>query len=202
MALEELGPDAILNDAARKARRGAAAERRACEGRPRRRDAQGAAGAADPAQSGAATGYLPSVIEAQELAGFADAAKVNTVSVSTILAVYNWSPKRGERYVNVTNFMQRFFSALPGLRQQGTGAFWRQVDVNATVLGWTRHAAAEPARALGRAQLAALANVDPTPAMLPPPAPTLAPPPAHKHGSKSQSSDGHRLRTSTSPTAA
>ena len=181
VALEELGPDAILNDAAfakldaalllsdELARVDLGVETR-----------KGLRALPIPLSAAVGRVYLPSVIEAQELAGFADAAKVNTVSVSTILAVYNWSPKRGERYVNVTNFMHRFFSALPGLRQQSTGAFWRQVDVNATVFGWTRHAAAEPARALGRAQLAALANVDPTPAMLPPPAPTLAPPPAHK----------------------
>jgi uncharacterized protein len=181
VALEELGPDAILNDAAfakldaalllsdELARVDLGVETR-----------KGLRAVPIPLSASVGRAYQPSVIEAQELAGFADAAKVNTVSVSTILAVYNWSPKRGERYVIVTNFMQRFFSALPSLRQQSTGAFWRQVDVNASVFGWTRHAAAEPARTLGKAQLAGLANVDPTPAMLPPPAPTLASPPAQK----------------------
>ena len=73
--------------------------------------------------------------------------------MSTLLAVYNWTPKRGERYVrSCPNFMRGFFAALPALRQQGTGSFWRQVDVNAKIAGWTRHPAAEPASALGKAQ--------------------------------------------------
>jgi uncharacterized protein len=113
--------------------------------------------------------YQPAVIEAEELAGFADPLRLETVSVSTLLAVYNWTKERGERYVNVTNFMRVFFAALPALRQRSTGSLWRQADVNAKIAGWTRHPAADPAGALGKAQTAALAAVEPMRATLPPP---------------------------------
>ena len=122
--------------------------------------------------------YQARAIEAQELVGFAESARVETVAVSTLLAVYNWTPSKGERYVAASNFMQKFLLALPALRRQGTGPFWRQVDVNAKFPGWTRHPAAEPGAALSKAQLAELASVEATVAMLPPPPPVVAPAPA------------------------
>ena len=121
--------------------------------------------------------YQPAVIEAQELAGFAHAAKVDTLAVSTLLAVYNWVPTQGVRYVTVSSFMLRLLSALPGLRQQNIGTIWRQVDINAKIPGWTRHAGAGPGRALGKLQLAELAAVERPQAALPLPPPPPQPPP-------------------------
>lgn len=104
--------------------------------------------------------YQPAAIEAQELVGFAQAATVETVAVSTLLAVYNWAPSQGTRYLNVSNFMLGLFAALPRLRQQDIGTLWRQVDINASIPGWTRHPAAGPSRALGKAHLAELTAVE------------------------------------------
>ena len=104
--------------------------------------------------------YQRAMIEAQELSGLANVAQVETVTVSTLLAVFNWAPSQ-RRYANVANFMQGLFSALPELRQQRLSTIWRQADINAQIPGWTRHAAAAPSRVLGKAQLAELATVAP-----------------------------------------
>lgn len=106
------------------------------------------------------TTYRRAVIEAQELASLADAAQVETVMVSTLLAVLNKVPSR-RRSANVAHFMRGLFSVLPALRQQHLGSIWRQADINAQIPGWTRHAAARPSRVLSQAQLAELAAVAP-----------------------------------------
>ena len=113
--------------------------------------------------------YRPAVIDAQELAGFAEATNVETVAVSTLLAVFNWTPSQA-RHANVANFVRGLFAALPELRKQHVDSIWQQVDVNVQIPGWTRHAAAEPSAVLGKAQLAALAVVERPQAGLPPPA--------------------------------
>jgi hypothetical protein len=71
------------------------------------------------------------------------------------------------------------------LRQRSTASLWRQVDVNAKIEGWTRHPAAEPGSALGKAQVAELAAVDRKHAMLPPPPPVAAAAPS-SHRAKVQ----------------
>jgi TRAP-type uncharacterized transport system substrate-binding protein len=175
VALEELGPDATLEDASLANLDGAlllsdelARVHLGAEAR------KGLRALSIPLTPQLRKVYQPAVIEAQELAGFADAAPVETIAVSTLLAVYNWVPSKGARYVNVSNFMQRFFSALPALRQQSMGPFWRQVDINAKIPGWTRHPAAAPGSALSKAQLAELASFERPHAMLPPPPPIAA----------------------------
>ena len=103
--------------------------------------------------------YRPAVIEVQEILGLSAAAKVETVVVSTLLAVFDWSPSSG-RYSNVRTFISAFFSALQDLRQQSSGSIWRQVDINAQIPGWTKYAAAEPRRVLTPPQLAELAAIE------------------------------------------
>jgi TRAP-type uncharacterized transport system substrate-binding protein len=119
--------------------------------------------------------YLPAVVEAQELAGFAASGKLETVAVSTLLAVFDWQPTHG-RYHNVRNFISAFFTALPELRRQGSAPVWRQLNITAQLPGWTRHGAADPARVLQKAQLAELAAVERPQATLPPPPPSPAVP--------------------------
>jgi uncharacterized protein len=113
--------------------------------------------------------YRSMVIEAREISGLADAAKVDTVAVSTLLAAFDWSPS-SNRYRDVRSFISAFYSALQDLRQQGSGSIWRQVDVSAAIPGWTRYSAAEPRGILKVAQLADLAAVERPRAALPRPA--------------------------------
>src|SRR5262245_23141317 len=115
--------------------------------------------------------YLPATIEADAIATVTGAAKLQTIGVSTLLAVFDWAPSHS-RYSNVTNFITTFFAAIPQLRKESSASIWRQLDINAHPPGWTRYAAADPARVLRPIQLAELAAVErPRPqAALPEPA--------------------------------
>jgi ABC-type amino acid transport substrate-binding protein len=110
--------------------------------------------------------YRPAVIEPQELPGVAVAENTETVAVSTLLAVYNWTSTQA-RFADVSSFSTRLFAALPRLRQNA-GSVWRQADINAQIAGWSRYSAVQPARGLSKEQLAQLALAERPQAMLPP----------------------------------
>jgi polar amino acid transport system substrate-binding protein len=102
--------------------------------------------------------YRSAVINAQEAAGFSAAANVETVTVSTLLVVFNWAPSQG-RYPDVTNFISAFFQNLKGLRQT-PNSVWRQADVVAQNPGWSRFPAVLPNQVLTPAQLVELAAIE------------------------------------------
>ena len=110
--------------------------------------------------------YRPAVIEPQELPGVAVAENTETVAVSTLLAVYNWTSAQA-RYADVSGFSTRLFAALPRLRQNASSV-WRQADIDAQIGGWSRYSAVQPARGLSKEQLAQLTLVERPRAMLPP----------------------------------
>lgn len=121
--------------------------------------------------------YRPISIAPAELAGIARAGAgaggaIDGVALSTVLAVFDWTPQQS-RYGNVTTFIKGLFAALPELREASPGTPWRRADVKATIPGWTRHAAAEPARLLTPAQLAQVATVE---RALAPPSPSTSKP--------------------------
>jgi TRAP transporter TAXI family solute receptor len=67
---------------------------------------------------------------------------ITTVAVPDILAVYNW-PRGTDRYRRVENFIEAFFRKFDQLR---TGPFhkkWKDVNLAATIPGWTRSEIAE-----------------------------------------------------------
>lgn len=97
--------------------------------------------------------YHGAVIDVREGGGFATA-PVDTVTVSTLLAVFNWTPAQ-PRYADVASFVPALFAALPGLRKASDSP-WRQADVAARPPGWTRFAGAAPTQA----QLAEAAAVE------------------------------------------
>jgi len=65
----------------------------------------------------------------------------STLSVGTVLAVYNW-PAGTERYRNVAHFVDTFFGRLAELRMSRHDPKWREIDIHASVGGWTRFEAA------------------------------------------------------------
>jgi hypothetical protein len=77
--------------------------------------------------------YRPAVIEPQELPGLPVAGKTETIAVSTLLAVYNWTPTQG-RFADVSSFAKGLFSAVPRLRQNA-GSLWRQANISAQIEG-------------------------------------------------------------------
>ena len=66
---------------------------------------------------------------------------ISTLSVGTVLAVYNW-PADTKRYRNVAHFVDTFFGWLAELRMSRYHPKWREIDIHASVAGWTRFEAA------------------------------------------------------------
>lgn len=67
---------------------------------------------------------------------------VETIAVSSILAVYNW-PEKSERYAKVARFVDAFFSKLPEFQKPPRHPKWAEVNLAASVPGWQRFKAAQ-----------------------------------------------------------
>jgi len=67
---------------------------------------------------------------------------VDTVAVPAVLAVYNW-PKNSDRYRRVQRFVESFFTNFDKFQQPPRHPKWRDVNLAATVPGWTRWSVAE-----------------------------------------------------------
>src|SRR5215510_12343707 len=68
--------------------------------------------------------------------------RVDTIAVPGVLAVYNY-PKEHERYRKVERFIQRLFANWDKLLQPPNHPKWKDINLAATVEGWTRFGAAE-----------------------------------------------------------
>jgi hypothetical protein len=123
--------------------------------------------------------YRSAVIDAQETAGFSKT-NLETVTVSALLAVFNWAPSQG-RYADVTKFVSALFLNFKGLRQ-APDSIWRQADIAAQSPGWVRFPAVLPNRVLPPARLAELANVE---------RPAVAPAPASRAGEAGKEAISH-----------
>lgn len=66
---------------------------------------------------------------------------VQTVSVQSILAIFNW-PRTSTRFLNVKNFIDRAINAFPTMRTKPE-SLWNRVDPDQKVLGWQRYQIAE-----------------------------------------------------------
>lgn len=62
---------------------------------------------------------------------------VETLAVPVLLTAYNW-PQGTARYQNLAAFTDLFFSRIPDLLQPPYHEKWRDVNIRATVPGWTR----------------------------------------------------------------
>jgi TRAP-type uncharacterized transport system substrate-binding protein len=68
--------------------------------------------------------------------------RVDTLAVPFVLAAYNW-PKDSDRYRKVEKFVVKLFENWEKLRQPPFAPKWRDINLAATVPGWTRLPAAE-----------------------------------------------------------
>jgi hypothetical protein len=68
--------------------------------------------------------------------------RVDTIAVPSVLAVYNW-PKNTDRYRRVERFVQRLFANFDKLQRPPFHAKWKDMNLAASVPGWTRFSAAE-----------------------------------------------------------
>jgi uncharacterized protein len=68
--------------------------------------------------------------------------RVDTIAVPGVLAVYNW-PKNHDRFRKVERFVQRMFANWDKLLKPPNHPKWKDINLAATVEGWTRFVTAE-----------------------------------------------------------
>jgi TRAP-type uncharacterized transport system substrate-binding protein len=67
---------------------------------------------------------------------------IDTIAVPAVLAVFNW-PKNSDRYARVQRFIEYLFNRWDTLQHPPYHPKWRDVNLAATVPGWTRFSVAE-----------------------------------------------------------
>jgi len=78
--------------------------------------------------------------------------QIDTIAVPAVLAVYNWSPDT-DRFRRVKRFVERLFENWDKFQHPPFHPKWRDVNLAATVPGWTRFSVAEDMlQRLGKAQ--------------------------------------------------
>ncbi len=82
--------------------------------------------------------YLPAAFVPDDYPGLLKGSQpVETIAVGAVMAVFNWRPGNG-RYNRVVKFVEAFFSRFDAFQQPPRHKKWREVNLNATLPGWTR----------------------------------------------------------------
>jgi TRAP-type uncharacterized transport system substrate-binding protein len=72
----------------------------------------------------------------------AEGQKIETIAVPAVLSVFNW-PKGSDRYRRIERFTERLFAKWDQFLVAPRHPKWRDVNLGATVPGWTRHIIAQ-----------------------------------------------------------
>src|SRR6266478_7793750 len=72
----------------------------------------------------------------------AEGEKIETIAVPAVLSVFNW-PRSSDRYRRIERFAERLFANWDQFLVAPRHPKWRDVNLGATVPGWTRHTIAE-----------------------------------------------------------
>ncbi len=87
--------------------------------------------------------YTLGELTSQEYPGLVPAGQtVDTIAVPSVLAVFNW-PKNNDRYRRVARFVEALYTKWDKFQQAPRHPKWRDVNLAATVPGWTRWSVAE-----------------------------------------------------------
>ncbi len=87
--------------------------------------------------------FLPATLSSEDYPGLVDPGRrVETLAVGTVLIAYNW-PKDSDHYKKIEKFVAAFFPQLAKLQMPPHHPKWRELNIAATLPGWTRFAAAE-----------------------------------------------------------
>jgi uncharacterized protein len=87
--------------------------------------------------------YLPARLTADDYPRLVPADQpIDTIAVSTVLVAVNLQPDT-ERYRNMVNFVDAFFTQFPRLQEAQFHPKWRDVNLTAELPGWKRFAAAD-----------------------------------------------------------
>jgi TRAP-type uncharacterized transport system substrate-binding protein len=68
--------------------------------------------------------------------------RIDTIAVPAVLAVFNWA-KNSDRYAKVERFVQYLFTRWDTFQHPPYHPKWREINLAATVPGWTRFSGAE-----------------------------------------------------------
>jgi len=72
----------------------------------------------------------------------AEGEKIETIAVPAVLSVFNW-PRGSDRYRRIERFAERLFANWDQFLVAPRHPKWRDINLGATVPGWTRHVIAE-----------------------------------------------------------
>jgi uncharacterized protein len=87
--------------------------------------------------------YLPSKFTSEDYPNLIPAGQqVETVAIGQVLAAIN-VPEHTERYRKIARFVDAFFTRFDELRKPGFLPQWKDVNIGASVRGWTRLKAAQ-----------------------------------------------------------
>jgi uncharacterized protein len=87
--------------------------------------------------------YTVGELTSKEYPGLVPAGQpIDTIAAPAVLAVFNWS-KGSDRYRRIERFVERLFTKWDQFREPPRHPKWRDVNLAATVPGWSRWAVAE-----------------------------------------------------------
>jgi uncharacterized protein len=87
--------------------------------------------------------YVPTKITHEDYpALIAPGESIDTIGVSAVLIAYNWPKTNADRYRRVQTFVDAFFAKIGEFQKPPHHPKWREVNITATLPGWTQFAAA------------------------------------------------------------
>jgi TRAP-type uncharacterized transport system substrate-binding protein len=88
--------------------------------------------------------YFPASLTHDDYPGLIPAGQtVDTIAVGSVLIAYNWPKTNVDRYRRVQRFVEAFFPKIDEFRKPPRHQKWREVNIAATLPGWTRFEAAQ-----------------------------------------------------------
>jgi uncharacterized protein len=88
--------------------------------------------------------YLPATLSHDDYPDLMSAGEtVDTVAVGAVLIAYNWPKTNVDRYRRVQRFVEAFFPKIAEFQKPPRHVKWREVNLAATLPGWTRFEAAQ-----------------------------------------------------------
>jgi hypothetical protein len=88
--------------------------------------------------------YLPATLAHDDYPELiAPGESVDTVAVGAVLIAYNWPKTSIDRYRRVQRFVEAFFPRIAEFQRSPRHPKWRDVNLAATLPGWTRFEAAQ-----------------------------------------------------------
>jgi TRAP transporter TAXI family solute receptor len=87
--------------------------------------------------------YFPAALTSQDYPGLLpEGAKVETIAVGAVLAVYNW-PRETDRYRRVSKFIDSLFTKFDEFQKAPRHPKWKEVNLLANLKGWKRFPASQ-----------------------------------------------------------